>query len=195
MQKVAALFVFEDGPYADMPGVIPYGIHRNAFTYDGPFPVVAHPPCARWGRYWYGQPGGTRLKKGDDGGMFEFALHQVRTWGGVLEHPRDTSAWAFYGLNAPPREGGWVPADDFEWPGGLAWTCAVEQGHYGHLAQKPTWLYREPPELIWGPSAVARRPGDSPRRGMLERLSKRQRALTPALFRDMLVGLARCSRA
>lgn len=198
MQKVAALFVFEDGPYADMSGVIPYGIHRNAFTYDGPFPVVAHPPCARWGRYWYGQPGGKRLKKGDDGGMFEFALHQVRTWGGVLEHPRDTSAWAFYGINAPPREGGWVPADEYEWPAGLAWTCAVEQGHYGHLAQKPTWLYyvghREPPELIWGPSAVARRPGESPRRGMLERLSKRQRALTPVAFRDLLVKLARYSR-
>lgn len=156
MQKVAALFVFENGPYADIPGVTPYGTNRDAFSYDGPYPVVAHPPCARWGRYWYGQPGGKRLKKGDDGGMFEFALHQVRTWGGVLEHPADTSAWPFYGINKPPREGGWVPADGFQWPAGLAWTCAVEQGHYGHLARKPTWLYyvgrREPPDLIWAPA-------------------------------------------
>lgn len=197
-QHVAALFVFENGPYADIPGVTPYGVNRDAFVYDGPDPVVAHPPCARWGRYWYGQPGGKRLKKGDDGGMFERALYQVRTWGGVLEHPADTSAWPFYGINKPPREGGWVPADGFEWPAGLAWTCAVEQGHYGHLARKPTWLYyvgrREPPDLIWGPSVVARRPGESPRRGMLERLSKRQRALTPIPFRDLLVKLARYSR-
>lgn len=74
----------------------------------------------------------------------------------------------------------------------------MEQGHYGHLARKPTWLYyvgrREPPDLIWGLSVVARRPGESPRRGMLERLSKRQRALTPIPFRDLLVKLARYSR-
>ena len=46
------------------------------------------------------------------------------------------AAWKAFGLNSPPRCGGWVNAD-FE--GG--WTCCVDQGHYGHRAQKATWLY------------------------------------------------------
>lgn len=68
----------------------------------------------------------------------------------VLEHPAASSAWATFGLLAPPRAGGWVMAD---WEGG--WTCCVDQGHYGHRAQKATWLYAngvELPRLTWGKS-------------------------------------------
>jgi hypothetical protein len=85
-------------------------------------------------------------------------LASVRRWGGVLEHPEASKAWAAHGLAAPPKSGGWVAAD-FE--GG--WTCCVEQGHYGHGARKATWLYwhnnmgfpfeyRQPPSLTWGSS-------------------------------------------
>ena len=38
--------------------------------------------------------------------------------------------------------------------GAWAWTCHVEQGHYGHFANKPTWLYAVGvllPEFIWEP--------------------------------------------
>jgi hypothetical protein len=33
------------------------------------------------------------------------------------------------------------------------WACCVEQGFYGHLSRKPTWLYAvgcDLPELQWG---------------------------------------------
>jgi hypothetical protein len=67
----------------------------------------------------------------------------------VIEHPEASHAWATFGLLAPPRCGGWVAAD---FVGG--WTCCVEQGHYGHMARKATWLYAngiDLPSLRWGP--------------------------------------------
>jgi hypothetical protein len=150
--SVAALFVAKGGCYFDLAGVDPWDEARDARLYDGPHPVVAHPPCQRWGRYWHGGPSSrTRLVKGDDGGCFASAIASVRRCGGVLEHPEASAAWQAFGLLAPPRYGGWVPAGD--WRG---WTCCVEQGHYGHRARKATWLYAVGvtlPELAWGPSA------------------------------------------
>jgi hypothetical protein len=112
---------------------------------------VAHPPCQRWGRYWGGSPRKPhQFSAGDDKGCFASAITSVRRFGGVLEHPADSFAWQAFGLKAPPRKGGWISADNM---GGL--TCCVEQGHYGHFARKPTWLYAmdvDPPELIWGKS-------------------------------------------
>ena len=101
-----------------------------------------------------------RRVKGDDGGCFEAALKAVRTYGGVLEHPAASAAWDAFGLMKPPRCGGWIAAD---WFGGF--TCCVDQGYYGHRAQKATWLYAcmvELPILQWGKSS-----GGDPARGWL----------------------------
>ncbi len=193
---IAALFVLSDGPYAGLPGVDCWSTARDARRYDGPFKVIAHPPCARWGRYWFGGPSArVRRVKGDDDGCFAAALAAVRRWGGVLEHPAASAAWAAFGLLAPPRRGGWIVAD---WQGG--WTCCVDQGHYGHRAQKATWLYAvgvSLPTLVWGKKVVrpvavsmtsaARR--RTIRTGACQRLSARQRSETPVRFRDLLLSM------
>ncbi len=199
--NVAALFVQTGGCYFGLDGVDPWDKARDARLYSGPWPVVAHPPCERWGRYWSGGPSARfRRLKGDDDGCFASALASVRRWGGVLEHPEASSAWAHFGLNAPPRDGGWITAD-FE--GG--WTCCVEQGHYGHRARKATWLYANgvliPPELKWGSCGIRERLDEgyhsaeerrrAVRTGVCQRLSKRQRAATPIPFRDLLLSIAR----
>jgi hypothetical protein len=133
----------------------------------------------------------------------------VDSWGGVLEHPKDSKAWActgalsspfgLVGIPKPPTGGGWLCTDRImQWRGDVpvyAWVCEVEQGHYGHAARKPTWLYYvgpPPPDLVWGPSdppAI----GSGARRGNLESLSKLKRAATPRPFADLLVSLARLS--
>jgi hypothetical protein len=154
-KPISALFVQKNGSYFGLPNIDPWPEERDAMTYAGPNPVIAHPPCQRWGRFWAGSPAhiartGIRRVKGDDGGCFKSALESVRAYGGVLEHPEGSHAWAAFGLNKPPRSGGWVPADSL---GG--WTCCVEQGRYGHWMRKPTWLYAfntERPELKWGVS-------------------------------------------
>jgi hypothetical protein len=148
LARVAALFVETGGVYFNLPGVDPWDEERDARNYIGPWPVVAHPVCKRWGRYWRGSPrGGPTFRKGEDKGAFAVCLTAARNYGGVVEHPHASSAWSWFGLTTPPRTGGWVRADEF---GG--WTCYVEQGAYGHEALKPTWLYAakvDLPELIW----------------------------------------------
>jgi hypothetical protein len=202
---IAALYVQTDGCYFDIPDVDPYDQHRDARFYRGPHPVIAHPPCKRWGRYWSGGPSAKkRFELGDDNGCFAYALRHVREYGGVLEHPADSLAWSYFGLHKPPRSGGWVVADEF---GG--WTCCVYQIFYGHRAQKATWLYAcktDLPSLHWGKpkqgsgirhpdgyhSAEERREAKKYKtRGVRERLSKRQRAATPIEFRDLLIDIAK----
>jgi hypothetical protein len=161
MQTVAALYVETNGAYFGLPGIDPWDEVRDAREYAGPHPVVAHPPCQRWGKMWFGQPlhvklTGERKVKGDDGGCFKAALQAVRTYGGVIEHPWQSHAWPHFGLNTPPRAGGWIMADA---EGG--WTCCVEQGRYRHYARKPTLLYvcgvdpEDLPDLDWGIGEIA----------------------------------------
>jgi hypothetical protein len=103
---IAALYVARDGAYYGLDDVDPWDKKRDARLYDGPHPVVAHPPCERWGRYWYGGPMlhalGRRKTKGDDGGCFAMALRAVQRFGGVLEHPAASHAWRAFNIVAPP---------------------------------------------------------------------------------------------
>lgn len=197
---IAALYVETGGCYYGLSGVDPWDIRRDARLYNGPHAVVAHPPCERWGRYWHGSPRKPhQYKLGDDDGCFAAALSQVDEFGGVLEHPAYSHAWKEFGIPAPPSSGGWVPA------GADAWTCHVEQAHYGHMARKATWLYvvgSKPPDLIWGP-APQRLPGVALQRYGYEKArrtgvmayvggnKKAVRARTPPEFRDLLLTIAR----
>jgi hypothetical protein len=198
---IAALFVQMPGCYFDLPGVDAWDEFRDARLYSGPFPVVAHPPCQRWGRFWHGS---TRkphqFKLGDDGGCFDAALMAVETWGGVLEHPADTHAWKHFGLLAPGRGAqGWIKTR-------RGWACYVEQGFYGHLSRKPTWLYAcvdDLPDLRWGrgeqrlhPVALERHGYEKARRiGMMAMVGGKDktkiRNATPIEFRDALLSMAR----
>lgn len=104
---IAALFVDTKGPYAEVDDCQLWGVDEDARKYRGPHAVIAHPPCERWGRYATGGPNVSVAKLvGDDEQCFASALFSVRTWGGVLEHPADTKAYAYYGIAGPPRGGG-----------------------------------------------------------------------------------------
>jgi hypothetical protein len=203
---IAALYVDPRGPYVGRPDVETWDLARDARLYAGPHPVVAHPPCERWGSYWFGsvRTGAKRYELGADGGCFAAALAAVKRWGGVLEHPAGSRAWGRFFLIRPPRWGGWV-AGDF----GDGWVVHVEQGHYGHPARKPTWLYvsgvrrEDLPDLARGASGAegridasfktteerrkARKMGEP----ALPLLSKVQRRLTPEPFAELLIGIAR----
>jgi hypothetical protein len=198
---IAALYIEPEGTYAKHPRIDAWCEMRDARLYSGPYPVVAHPPCQRWGRFWHGS---TRkphqFKLGDDGGCFKAALEAVRKFGGVLEHPCDSHAWRHFGLTPPKRFKGWAPAGD-----GIGFTCYVEQGHYGHMSRKPTWLYAAHvtlPELNWTkgeqrlhPIALERYGYAKARRiGMTAMVGGKNktkiRNATPTEFRDILISIA-----
>lgn len=221
---VAALFVDPKGVYAGLPDVEVWDEARDARLYDGPWPVVAHPPCARWSRLAGFTEARFGLLRGDDGGCFEAALEAVRRFGGVLEHPAFSKAFDRYGLPEPLWRGGWTYGLD----GGAS--CYVEQGRYGLPVKKATWLYAygvEVPELRWGympdgagdPANQNEHGGidgwrdkfkgrreswiaGAPNRAVVERDGDRRNrpshlgltATTPPEFRDVLLAMARTAR-
>lgn len=81
---IAALYVETGGSYFGLPCIDPWDEARDARQYAGPWPVIAHPPCQRWGKFWAGAPWkiaskGVRHEVGDDGGCFAAAINAVRT--------------------------------------------------------------------------------------------------------------------
>lgn len=190
--SVAALFVQEDGCYANLPDVDAWPESRDARKYAGPFPVVCHPPCQRYGNLGianFARWGGDHNRPANDAGCFAFALAAVNCWGGVLEHPAFTRAWPLYNLAAPIYPG-WNPS-------GAGWTCEVWQSAYGHLARKRTWLYyrgnTEPPDLDWSRPEGTHQIGFQDQRGKEANkptLRPKDANATPLAFRDALIRLA-----
>jgi len=194
---VAALYVDANGVYADAPDVDLWPESRDARLYDGPWPVVAHPPCARWCaiaklvelRYGY--------KIGDDGGCFAAALLAVRRFGGVLEHPASSIAWRHFDLPRPAR-GIWLRTL-FD----HGYVTEIDQHAYGHPARKRTWLYyvgANPADLNWTPApeglpVVSSFSYNRGAKWHTERMRVRpdKASATPAGFRDALLLLARSS--
>lgn len=199
---IAALYVENGGVYSGLTGIDPWDESRDARRYVGPHPVVAHPPCKRWGKFFHGSTAKPhQFRIGEDQGAFAAALTSVRNYGGVLEHPADSKAFAWFGLPLPVRRAGWTEPDRF---GGRS--CYVEQGHYGHMSRKKTWLYAvgiDYPELNWTegeqrlhPIALERYGYEKARRiGMVAMVGGKDkekiRDRTPIEFRDLLIAMAR----
>lgn len=209
---IAALFVETDGAYFGIPGVDPWDKARDARLYAGPWPIVSHTECQRWGRFWHGS---TRkphqFKFGDDGGCFKSTLDNLWRVGGVVEHPAYSGAWNAkdhperpgFGLPKPECGKGWSAPDEH---GGRS--IYVEQVHYGHPARKASWLYAvgidfDAFDLRTGRTravvpqwmidrygeAKARKIGVVAMMGGKDKVKKRN--ATPPAFRDLLIAMAR----
>lgn len=181
---VAALYIDPRGPYPALLGPeLCWDATRDARKYDGPHPVVAHPPCGPWGRLRH-------LSRKDSPRLAIRAVEQVQKWGGVLEHPLDSGLWEYCELPLPG-----APPDAF---GG--YTIEVCQVEWGHVARKRTWLYLVgvPREALEAPPFPGREPTHrvardrrmtDPARGRKE-CSAQQRRRTPPLFAEYLIALA-----
>jgi hypothetical protein len=190
--KVAALYVQKYGCYFESIGIDAWDEERDARKYNGPYPVIAHPPCQRWGkmaRVNFARWGGEHNRPGNDGGCFEAALKSVNKFGGVLEHPAQSYAWKEYGLSRPtPNQ--WIKSKE-------GWVCEVWQSAYGHRANKATWLYYKgivkPFDLKWNRIKGSHQVGFQDKRGKARNkptLSKKEANATPEEFKRVLIDLA-----
>jgi len=195
MIDVAALYIDPRGPYPLIADVDCWDATRDARLYNGPYPVVAHPPCGPWGKLSFCSSEGPEIKA-----LGPRAVEQVRQWGGVLEHPVGSRLWDFCGI---PKTGE-LP-DAF---GGV--TIEVEQVRWGHVARKPTLLYlvrvrsvgafpppRNPTHWCSGfRSSSGKYPATYKRTGCavpsgIKVCSAQQRKRTPPMFAEWLISLAR----
>jgi len=194
MTQIAALYVAAGGAYFGLEGVDPWDETRDARLYEGPFPVVAHPPCNVWCQLAHVNQARYGIRVGDDGGCFARALDIVRRFGGVLEHPAFSCAWEHFKILRPVH-GCWK-RDMFSGE----WVTQVAQSAYGHRARKLTWLIyvgTEPPALDWSrPEADAQVSYGKKAGGgyWREPLTKKQAKASPPAFRDLLISMARGSR-
>src|ERR1700748_1775397 len=78
---IAALFVRRDSVSKGL-GCDSYDIDRNALTFRGGCPVVAHPPCRAWSRLRHF----ARPRQGEKE-LAIWAISQVRKWGGGIGTP------------------------------------------------------------------------------------------------------------
>lgn len=187
MKTVAVLFARADSIYKTMPECDVFDIERDARTWAGGMPVVAHPPCRAWGRLRaFAKP------RDDEKALAIFAVDQVRRHGGVLEHPEASSLWPAAKM---PRPGAGV--DSF---GG--WTLPISQFWFGHRAEKKTWLYIVgcapndlpimPMKLGDAPCVIGLWSGRDKRPGMHRKeISKAEREHTPEELAAWLVELAK----
>lgn len=186
-EDVSVLFVDPRGPY---PSLVRdwYDETRDARSYAGPNPIVAHPPCGPWGRLRH-------LSKHDDPTHGPFAVELVRRWGGVLEHPQHSQLFRHCGMPHP----GELP----DAHGGV--TFEVAQCDWGHPARKRTWLYvvgarvvppnppkREPTHWIsGGRGREGKKKKTTPVPPGIKVCSAEQRRRTPVDFAKFLITIAR----
>jgi len=174
---VAALYVEADGPYADLAAEV-YDAERDARTYTGDLPVVAHPPCGPWGKLSWS----CRHQNPDAG---PHAVAEVRRCGGILEHPVGSRLFEHCGILVGDWSWPWRPTDP--WGG---YTIRIPQWHWGHRGAKDTILY------IVGTADLP----PLPARGCVtepypvQNMSSRARRLTPpAMAWWMAAAAARCT--
>ena len=203
-EMIAALYVETGGVYYGLPDVDPWDGQRDARLYAGPHPVVAHPPCERWGRYWGGAPlTWPRLKPAmmADASRRRWRCAAVRRRARASRgQPRLARVRSEH--RRPARRLGRCRTSTAAGPAASSRATTATAPARKHGSMRSVSICRRWHGASSGKrdrldegfhSAEERR--RAVRTGICQRLSKRQRAATPVEFRDLLLGMARtCKR-
>jgi hypothetical protein len=123
-RTISILFARADSIYKTLPECDVWDAKRDATKWPGGNPVVAHPPCAQWGRLRHLARENSAEKE-----LALLAVEFVLKWGGVIEHPAGSLLWEAAELPKPgerDRRG---------------FTIVIDQLWFGHACIKRTWLW------------------------------------------------------
>lgn len=174
---IAVLYCTSNSIYKRIAVCDAYDEKRDARTFVGSCPVIAHPPCRLFSKLRKFSTAPVDEKK-----LAHHALVAVRMNGGVLEHPAFSKLWQEAELPIPGQG-----ADKY---GG--WSMSIDQSWFGHECPKNTWLYIVGVDRNNIPDIHLPCAGPTKTMGMGSRreLSKTARNKTPARFAHWLVQLA-----
>lgn len=122
---VPVLFVHSRSNYKKIPFFDCYDEKRNALSYTGSHPVIAHPPCRLWSRLRSFSKAPESEKN-----LAIWSVDLVRSVGGIVEHPYDSQLWKH--IHCP----GVGVFDKF---GGTSFV--FDQFDFGYYTRKRTRLY------------------------------------------------------
>lgn len=175
---VAILCTAPRSVYEMIPGVECYDAKRDARSFTGGMPIVAHPPCRSWSAFCAHQA------KPDPGEkeLGPMCVEWLRKCGGVLEHPAYSRLFDFCNLPKPGEE-----------RDGL-WTAQVLQTWWeSRGTQKRTWLCFSgiAKTHLNFPLTLRGQGGD---KRLWQTMPRSHRSLTSRPMAEWLVAAARCAR-
>ena len=142
MRRVAILCASTGSVYHTLRGLDVYDPRRDAWTFPGGMPCIAHPPCRTWSALCSHQ-----VKLSEEDKSYEQALgllcaEAVKACGGILEQPAHSRLFEAAGLPLPNEPG----TDD-------SWSAVFDQAWWGFMIRKRTWLYFRgiPRQLVQAP--------------------------------------------
>ena len=154
-----------------------YDEKRNALTYAGNSPVIAHPPCRLFSKMRKFSTANINEKK-----LAYWAVKLIRQNGGILEHPAGSLLWKEMNLPLPGQ------VDEFGGTSILVW-----QSWFNHPCQKKTLLYicglkiSEIPIYKINFNAIEYVVSKSRKRNGKKEISKSKRSTTPVKFAKWLI--------
>ena len=157
-RTVAILCASRKTAYREIPDLEIYDEVRDARTFTGEMPVIAHPPCRRWTKFGMAMTKARFTRTGIETPQDEidaerelglWCARQVVKEGGILEQPEGSKLFAAAGL---PLPGAMQSRDSF--------SLKVWQKWWGYPVKKATWLYFrqipmtaiEIPFVLWNPA-------------------------------------------
>lgn len=123
MKNIDILYTRKKTIYNNL-SVRTWGMAEDARNWKGGNSVIAHPPCRAWGKLKH-----LAKPRKDEKALAIHAVIMIRLYGGILEHPAESSLWKLMNLPRPGQKDSW------------GWTLSIDQQWFGHRAEKKTWLY------------------------------------------------------
>lgn len=195
-RTVAILCASKKTAYREIPDLEIYDEVRDARTFTGDMPVIAHPPCRRWTKFGMAMTKARFIRCGKETPQDEidaerelglFCTHMVMKNGGILEQPAGSKLFTAARL---PLPGSMQSPHSF--------TVEVWQKWWGYPVKKATWLYFrgipmtaiEIPFVLWnpGPREMSHWYNDGKGSG---RSNTHTRSMTVPSLAEWLVNLAR----